>query len=350
MRTLALAVGVCCSTVSGQVLLVGTWFDSAVKMVDVTPGVVDGFLGDFVAPGSGGLSTTDGLAWGADRNLYVSSSDTGQVLRFHGRTGAFLGVFADGINGAGNLQFGPDGLLYVCEKGSGRVLRFDPETGDLIDVFVQGAELSTPVGLAWRDGVLFVSDFNGNRQVLRYDAQTGEFLGPLADLPGGPLIARLGPDDNIWVSAHQTDDISILDPVSGDLVRTINEAPVNCPVGHVLAPDGTTLVASWLNHRILRYDTDTGALIEQVAFDLSQMRQPNDLLFMIEGCEGDLTGTTDPTDPDFGVPDGVVDSDDFFYFLDRFAAGSDEADIDGDGDNDGDDFFQYLDFFSAGCP
>ncbi len=47
--------------------------------------------------------------------------------------------------------------------------------------------------------------------------------------------------------------------------------------------------------------------------------------------------------------DGDSDADDFFLYLDFFAAGDDCADIDGDGDIDGDDFFGYLDLFVVRC-
>ncbi|MFG0326958.1 MAG: GC-type dockerin domain-anchored protein [Phycisphaerales bacterium JB037] len=79
-------------------------------------------------------------------------------------------------------------------------------------------------------------------------------------------------------------------------------------------------------------------------------------------CPADLTGSSDPNDASFGVPDGDVDGDDFFYFLDSFNAGTlgvcdltgssdpNDASFDvPDGDCDGDDFFRYLDFFAGGC-
>ncbi len=48
--------------------------------------------------------------------------------------------------------------------------------------------------------------------------------------------------------------------------------------------------------------------------------------------------------------DGDADADDFFDYLDAFAArNAPVCDIDGDGDCDADDFFGYLDLFAQGC-
>ncbi|MBX3364814.1 MAG: hypothetical protein KF866_08630 [Phycisphaeraceae bacterium] len=80
-------------------------------------------------------------------------------------------------------------------------------------------------------------------------------------------------------------------------------------------------------------------------------------------CRADLSGSSDPNDPDYGVPDGNVDAADFFYYLDQFVAGNlAVADLSGssdpndpgygvpDGQIDAADFFYFLDIFVAGCP
>lgn len=79
------------------------------------------------------------------------------------------------------------------------------------------------------------------------------------------------------------------------------------------------------------------------------------------GCPADLTGSGDPNDPGYGIPDGSVDGDDFFFYLDLFASGDPGADLTGSGDPndpfygipdgsiDADDFFFYLDLFVQGC-
>ncbi|TVS05122.1 MAG: hypothetical protein EA423_07000 [Phycisphaerales bacterium] len=47
--------------------------------------------------------------------------------------------------------------------------------------------------------------------------------------------------------------------------------------------------------------------------------------------------------------DGVVDADDFFLFLQLFAAGDMRADFNNDGVIDADDFFAFLNAFAQGC-
>ncbi len=63
-------------------------------------------------------------------------------------------------------------------------------------------------------------------------------------------------------------------------------------------------------------------------------------------CPADLTGSSHPSDPTYGVRDGDADSDDLFFLLDAFAnADTDTCDI----DQDADDFSAYLGHFAAGC-
>ncbi len=78
------------------------------------------------------------------------------------------------------------------------------------------------------------------------------------------------------------------------------------------------------------------------------------------GSAADLTGSGDPNDPGYGVPNGAVDSDDFFFFLDLFASGDARADLTGSSNPndpsygqanctiDADDFFFFLDAFVEG--
>jgi hypothetical protein len=80
-------------------------------------------------------------------------------------------------------------------------------------------------------------------------------------------------------------------------------------------------------------------------------------------CVGDLSGSSDPMDLAYGIPDGNLDAADFFYYLDQFTFGvvavadlttSSDPNDPGygvpDGALDAADFFYYLDLFVAGCP
>ena len=89
-------------------------------------------------------ATVEGIAFGPDQNLYVASYNScapgptcsgtsGEILRFDGKTGAFIDVFvADGSGGLehpGGIGFGTGGDLFVCNEfvdggTSGEVLRF----------------------------------------------------------------------------------------------------------------------------------------------------------------------------------------------------------------------------------
>ncbi len=80
------------------------------------------------------------------------------------------------------------------------------------------------------------------------------------------------------------------------------------------------------------------------------------------GNPADLTGDSEPTSPGYGIPDGSLSADDFFFFLDAFMdLDSDIADVSGssdpadpsygvpDGQFDASDFLYYLDLFSQPC-
>ncbi|MCW5753315.1 MAG: hypothetical protein KIT24_01255 [Phycisphaeraceae bacterium] len=79
-------------------------------------------------------------------------------------------------------------------------------------------------------------------------------------------------------------------------------------------------------------------------------------------CPADLTTSAEPTHPGYGIPDGQVDAEDFFYYLDQFVAGNlAVADLTGssnpnhpaygvpNGILDIEDLFFFLDQFVAGC-
>ena len=113
----------------------------------------------FVPARSGGLSVPFGLTFGPDHNLYVGTEDTNAVLRFNGSTGAvdpasgqsgatFVPANSGGLNDAFALLFGPDHNLYVASFFSNSVLRFNGSTGAVDPASGQAAPPSYPAAAA----------------------------------------------------------------------------------------------------------------------------------------------------------------------------------------------------------
>jgi len=166
-----------------------------------------------------------GVAFGPDGHLYVANQQgAGAIMRVAGPASEAPGAHlpAPGQMDAvlvpdGNalaLTFGPDGKLYAVSGG--HVRRYEPATGALIDVFTNGRAPAEASGLLFGpDGHLYVSSFDscvmdetgctGSRgEILRYDGQTGAFLGTFVgpgvgglSLPGGLAWTPAG---DLWVT------------------------------------------------------------------------------------------------------------------------------------------------------
>jgi len=211
-------------------LYVSTLFDSRIVKTDLATGAP---LGDFVASGSGGLSTTVGVTFGPDGNLYVGSRDTNAVLRFDGATGALLGTFvtsgSGGLSAPEELLFGPDGNLYVTEFSGNRVLRYNGTTGAFMDVFASSPTLSNTRGLAFGpDGALYVSGSLSDN-VVRFDGTTGAFLNVFATGIAGANGIAFGPDGDLYVASETGNVIVKVDGTSGAVLGTF--ATVTGPIG-----------------------------------------------------------------------------------------------------------------------
>jgi len=177
-------------------------------------GATGRFLNTFIASGTPGFNAPAQMAWGPDGHLYTDLAGTGlnQVHRWHGQTGAFLGVAASGqgIQRICGIAFGSDGLLYVADQDRfagtryDRILRFNGATGAFVDVFVPSGNLEDTcpfeIGV---DGDIYIAD-QWTRDIRRFNGANGSFKGIFAS--GAPIsnpvpfYARSGPDGLLYVA------------------------------------------------------------------------------------------------------------------------------------------------------
>jgi DNA-binding beta-propeller fold protein YncE len=144
----------------------------------------------------------------------VANSRGNDIVAFSQTEGRFLGVLVgadQGLEEPDSMAIGPDGALYVT-SGAGlagaAVLRYDVDTGAFLGPFAAGHGLNRPYGLAFGpDGYLYVASFLGD-QILRFDAHSGAFVDVFATgdaAPGGlngPDYLAFGPEGGLYVTTQ----------------------------------------------------------------------------------------------------------------------------------------------------
>lgn len=243
---------------ANEYVLVGSWASGDVRRYRLDGSLVD----TFIPARSGGLSYPDGMAYGADGDLYISDATNARVLQYNGTTGAFKRVFAStGLTRAGFNAFGPDGSLYVCSSGADNAVhRYDPVTGAHLGAFAAAAGLTYPAGLSWNAGVMYVSGFSSG-QIERFDATTGARIDTLISGLNRPLYSRLGSNGDLYVSEYGANRLDRISLASRAIVGSVTGSTLKGPVGQLAMRDGSLLVTSWNNGRVLRYDESTGAFL-----------------------------------------------------------------------------------------
>jgi DNA-binding beta-propeller fold protein YncE len=226
-------------------------------------GTTGAFLSTFVPAG-----TINGVRDIVFHNgyMYVSGEGSSEVYKFDATTGAYLGVFASGnISGSFGLAFGPDGNLYVSGRESASVVEYDGTTGAYIRTFVaSGANgMSLPEGLAFDPSgqYLYVAS-SGTNQVLKYNAQTGAFVGVAASDNGGLTYVKFGSDGLLYVLQNGTSRVMRFNENGTYIDDYVPAGSGGMSYGEAMTfgPTGDLYVVTNKNNQVLQFGTENEAL------------------------------------------------------------------------------------------
>ena len=237
------------------------------------------FLGVLFKPGSGGLDNLQGMAIGPDRLLYMSSfgpqsgsSESRAILRYDGYSvKTFVSPGSGGLGAPSDVAFGPDGNLYVADAfyGTNSILRFNGKTGAFIDIFARGGGLQQPNRVAFGPcGNLFVGNATSS-DVLRYHGNTGQFFPAKGNtgaifVPGkqGPFntVLAFAPDGSLAVASGASPDVLRYDGRTGALLGIVASSKDSI-TEITFGPDGNLYLANYLGSSVVRYKGVSGQLI-----------------------------------------------------------------------------------------
>ena len=202
------------------------------------------------------------------------------------------------------------------------------------------------------------------RWVWNGSSYTEELLGSLPNTPQGPgsLVWAEGVSDDgqIIVGNNYFQNQGPFSNAAGIIWR--GSGPEN--LADVLAAGGVTLPENFMIDGISAVSGNGEYIVGSGKDSMDPFFRRSFIIHIPRGgsCAPDLTTGAVPGQPGYGEPDGVLNNDDFFYYLAQFAAGNlAVADLTtgavagqpGFGVPNGvlnsDDFFYYLIIFAQGC-
>lgn len=268
-----LSVG-CTALAQARDLFVSSRNTNSIKRYDAETGE---YLGDFVAPGSGGLVAPQEVLFKDDGHLLVTGRNNTSILEYDGTTGEYRGEFSSGftLRGPTKLTRGPDGYLYVSQwdNTEDKVVRFDATTGDFVDEFTS-TSVDNGCGHAW--------DGDGNLYVASYGAKNVQKFGPDGQFIAVVASTGLGGPVNVWFDAQG--DLMVLDWMRGAVVRFDPETGANKgdfitgltnAEGLLLRDNGNILICDWTRNLINEYDAS--GTFTRVFTNQGSMLAPNSI-------------------------------------------------------------------------
>ena len=162
----------------------------------------------------------------AAHRLYVSHATTTEVIDT--RTNERIGTIADtaGVHG---IAIASDlGKGFISDGRANTVTVFDLKTLKTTATIGVG---SNPDAILYDPASRRVMTFNGKSQdVTIVDAVRGEVVATVP-VGGKPEFAQLGANGQAWFNVEDTNEMAVLDPKAGKLVRRLALKPCDSPSG-----------------------------------------------------------------------------------------------------------------------
>ncbi len=258
----------------------------------------------------------DGMAYDRNRQTFLLSDTRDGATLYSMRDIdsriSVVGPFVGASRIAG-LAFDPNNdRLYGIDQAIGQLYLIEPQ--------FQGEDfvaLATPIGsrngglmggLAFDEdeGVLYGVDDFGGSTLYSIDTDTGEWteIGDLGLQDCDGLCWR-PEDQTLYTIDGRAQAIYTVDKETGDAEALTQFVGFGIGSTFGMAVGSEECLADIDGNGELDADDFFGYL------DLFAAGDPS----------ADLTGSGDPNDPSYGVPDGSIDGDDFFFFLDLFSLG-----------------------------
>jgi iron(III) transport system ATP-binding protein len=202
----------------------------------------------------------DGRIGVADTHYHrvVFFDRAGEVLSMHGELGQEPGQFVY----LSAITQDPAGNYYVCEYGGNdRVQKFDVD-GNFLIAFggfgTDDGQFQRPMGIVWRDGLLYVADAINNRiHTFRDNGQFVGVLGTEADRPRlhYPYDLTAGPGGDLFAIEYGGNRVTRLN-LHGKTLGTYGSTghgvgEFSTPWGLAVDSDGRIVVADTGNRRLV---------------------------------------------------------------------------------------------------
>ena len=238
------------------------------------------------------IKNPQSLVFGPDKNLYVSSFDTDEILRFDGTTGEFIDVFASrsGLDGPVGILFDENtSSFFVTSNNNNKIFQYHSKDGSFLNIFAnEGNEIILrPESIVkGPDNLLSVSSSETN-QILQYDLDDGSFIGKfVSDKSGGlygPKDLAFDNNGNICVNSLVSHDLKCYDVHDGNLQSIIDISFDRGFLGKPYSdfgPDGELYVSDPLSNTVSRYDRNSNLFSSKIlSGEEEPLQGPRNLVF-----------------------------------------------------------------------